>query len=290
MKELNYQHKGRLPLWSARLKSAVILSIVLFGHLCGLAQTGNVTGTVTGSDSRPLAGVSINVKGTSRGTSTNSSGKFSIAAASTDSITLSSVGFQEQTIAVGNQPDISVRMTAVNRELEQVVVTGYGTARKRDITGAVATVSGAELAKQPVLTATQAVQGKVAGVQVISSGDPNSLPVIRIRGTGTMLAGANPLYVVDGVINDDIRNINSSDIVSMEILKDASATAIYGMRAANGVILITTKRGRPGKMVVSYDATVGIKEASNLVNMAGANQYARSSALRIPVWRKTRST
>ncbi len=274
MKELNYQHKGRLTLWSARLKSAVLLSIVLLGHLFGMAQTGNVTGTVTGSDSRPLAGVSINVKSTSRGTSTNSSGKFSIAAASTDSLTFSSVGFQEQTIAVGNQTDISVRLTAVNRELEQVVVTGYGTARKRDITGAVATVSGAELAKQPVLTATQAVQGKVAGVQVISSGDPNALPVIRIRGTGTMLAGANPLYVVDGVINDDIRNINSSDIVSMEILKDASATAIYGMRAANGVILITTKRGRPGKMVVSYDATVGIKEASNLVNMAGANQYA----------------
>ncbi len=274
MKELNYQHKGWLALWSARLKGAAIFSILMLGQLCVNAQTGTVTGTVNGSDGRPLAGVSVNVKGTSRGTSTNSSGKFSIAAASTDSLVLSSVGFQQQTIAVGNQTDVSVSLTATNRELEQVVVTGYGTARKRDITGAVATVSGAELAKQPVLTATQAVQGKVAGVQVISSGDPNSLPVIRIRGTGTMLAGANPLYVVDGVINDDIRNINSSDIVSMEILKDASATAIYGMRAANGVILITTKRGRPGKMIVSYDGTVGIKEASNLVNMAGANQYA----------------
>ena len=274
MKELNYQHKGWLALWSARLKGAAIFSILMLGQLCVNAQTGTVTGTVNGSDGRPLAGVSVNVKGTSRGTSTNSSGKFSIAAASTDSLVLSSVGFQQQTIAVGNQTDVSVSLTATNRELEQVVVTGYGTARKRDITGAVATVSGAELAKQPVLTATQAVQGKVAGVQVISSGDPNALPVIRIRGTGTMLAGANPLYVVDGVINDDIRNINSSDIVSMEILKDASATAIYGMRAANGVILITTKRGRPGKMIVSYDGTVGIKEASNLVNMAGANQYA----------------
>ena len=274
MKELNYQHKGWLAFWAARLKGAAIFSILMLGQLCMYAQTGTVTGTVNGSDGQPLAGVSINVKGTSRGTSTNSSGKFSIAAASTDSLVLSSVGFQQQTIAVANQTDVSVSLTATNRELEQVVVTGYGTARKRDITGAVASVSGAELAKQPVLTATQAVQGKVAGVQVISSGDPNSLPVIRIRGTGTMLAGANPLYVVDGVINDDIRNINSSDIVSMEILKDASATAIYGMRAANGVILITTKRGRPGKMVVSYDGTVGIKEASNLVNMAGANQYA----------------
>ena len=274
MKELNYQHKGWLAFWGARLKGAAIFSILMLGQLCMYAQTGTVTGTVNGSDGRPLAGVSVNVKGTSRGTSTSSSGKFSIAAASTDSLILSSVGFQQQTIAVANQTDVIVSLTATNRELEQVVVTGYGTARKRDITGAVASVSGAELAKQPVLTATQAVQGKVAGVQVISSGDPNSLPVIRIRGTGTMLAGANPLYVVDGVINDDIRNINSSDIVSMEILKDASATAIYGMRAANGVILITTKRGRPGKMVVSYDGTVGIKEASNLVNMAGANQYA----------------
>ncbi len=219
MKELNYQHKGWLALWSARLKGAAIFSILMLGQLCVNAQTGTVTGTVNGSDGRPLAGVSVNVKGTSRGTSTNSSGKFSIAAASTDSLVLSSVGFQQQTIAVGNQTDVSVSLTATNRELEQVVVTGYGTARKRDITGAVATVSGAELAKQPVLTATQAVQGKVAGVQVISSGDPNALPVIRIRGTGTMLAGANPLYVVDGVINDDIRNINSSDIVSMEILK-----------------------------------------------------------------------
>jgi TonB-linked SusC/RagA family outer membrane protein len=155
-----------------------------------------------------------------------------------------------------------------------VVVVGYGTARKKDVTGSTATVAGSELARQPVLTATQAVQGKVAGVQVISSGDPNALPVIRIRGTGTMLAGANPLYVVDGVINDDIRNINSADIVSMDILKDASATAIYGMRAANGVILITTKRGKPGKLLVNYDGTVGIKEATRLVNMAGANQYA----------------
>jgi len=106
---------------------------------------------------------------------------------------------------------------------DAVVVIGYGTSRKKDLTGSVASVTGAELAKQPVLTATQAVQGKVAGVQVITSGDPNALPIIRIRGTGTMLAGANPVYVVDGVINDDIRNLNSADIVSMELPKEPSA-------------------------------------------------------------------
>jgi TonB-linked SusC/RagA family outer membrane protein len=186
----------------------------------------------------------------------------------------SSVGYQDQEVSVNGRNTIDVTLAAAVQVIDQVVVVGYGTARKKDLTGSVASVSGAELAKQPVLTATQAVQGKVAGVQVISSGDPNALPVIRIRGTGTMLAGANPLYVVDGIINDDIRNINSSDIVSMEILKDASATAIYGMRAANGVILITTKKGKPGKMLINYDMTMGIKEASNLVNMAGANQYA----------------
>ncbi|HVG11343.1 MAG TPA: SusC/RagA family TonB-linked outer membrane protein, partial [Flavisolibacter sp.] len=184
-------------------------------------------------------------------------------------------GYGTQEITVGAQTTITVTMSASSTtNLNEVIVVGYGTQRRREVTGSVASVRGAELAKQPVLTATQAVQGKVAGVQVISSGDPNALPTIRIRGTGTMLGGANPLYVVDGVINDDIRNINSADIVSMDILKDASATAIYGMRAANGVVLITTKKGRTGRMVISYDATMGIKEAARLVNMAGPAQYA----------------
>lgn len=238
------------------------------------AQNATVTGTVTGPDNAPLSGVSVSVKGSSKGTSTNTAGKFSLAAPSDATLVFSSVGFTNQEVGVAGRTDISVTLAASNRELEQVVVVGYGTARKKDLTGSVASIGGSELAKQPVLTATQAVQGKVAGVQVISSGDPNSLPVIRIRGTGTMLAGANPLYVVDGVINDDIRNINSADIVSMDILKDASATAIYGMRAANGVVLITTKRGKSGKMVISVDATAGVKEATKIVNMAGANQYA----------------
>ncbi len=254
------------PLFASVL--VLLFSAVLY------AQSDTVTGTVTGSNGNALSGVSISVKGTSRGTFTNNTGSFSIVASASDTLVLTSIGYTQQRVSVDGRTTIAISLASANKELDQVVVVGYGTSRKRDVTGSVASVSGAELAKQPVLTATQAVQGKVAGVQVIASGDPNALPVIRIRGTGTMLAGANPLYVVDGVINDDIRNINSADIVSLEILKDASATAIYGMRAANGVIIITTKRGKPGKMVVSYDGTVGIKEASNLVNMAGANQYA----------------
>lgn len=238
------------------------------------AQETTVSGTVTGENNTPLSGASVNVKGATRGTSTNASGRFTISAAPNATLVFSSVGYTNQEVAIAGRTDFTVSLAVSSKELEQVIVVGYGTARKKDVTGSVSTVSGSELAKQPVLTATQAVQGKVAGVQVISSGDPNSLPVIRIRGTGTMLAGANPLYVVDGVINDDIRNINSADIVSMDILKDASATAIYGMRAANGVILITTKKGKPGRLIVSLDATAGVKEATKLVNMAGSNQYA----------------
>ena len=240
-----------------------------------LAQADiSVSGKVTDSNGEGVPGVSVRVKGSAAGTSTSADGNYSLNVAEDATLVFSSVGYEPQEVAVSGRANIDVVLVSAVQLIDQVVVVGYGTARRKDLTGSVVSVAGAELAKQPVLTATQAVQGKVAGVQVISSGDPNALPIIRIRGTGTMLGGANPLYVVDGVINDDIRNINSADIVSMDILKDASATAIYGMRAANGVILITTKKGRPGKMLINYDATVGVKEASNLVNMAGAKQYA----------------
>ncbi|HEX7847430.1 MAG TPA: TonB-dependent receptor [Chitinophagaceae bacterium] len=233
-----------------------------------------VSGKVVSETGEPLVGVSVAVKGTTTGTTTDASGNFAITVPDDATLVFTSIGYEAMEIAVAGKSTIDVTMKVSQRIQDAVIVVGYGSARKKDLTGSVVSVSGNELAKQPVLTATQAVQGKVAGVQVITSGDPNALPIIRIRGIGTMLAGANPLYVVDGIINDDIRNINSADIVSMEILKDASATAIYGMRAANGVILITTKKGKPGKLVVNYDGLVGIKEATHLVNMAGANQYA----------------
>ncbi len=233
-----------------------------------------VTGKITNSNGEAVPGVSVRIKGATTGTSSAIDGSYSLNVPDGATLLFSSVGYEDEEVVVGGRTTIDVVLKSETKAIEQVIVVGYGTSRKKDLTGSVASISGAELAKQPVLTATQAVQGKIAGVQVTTSGDPNALPVIRIRGTGTMLGGANPLYVVDGVINDDIRNINSSDILSFDVLKDASATAIYGMRAANGVILITTKKGRPGRMIVNYDATVGIKEATRLVNMAGANQYA----------------
>ncbi len=233
-----------------------------------------VSGKITNTEGVAIPGVTIKVKNSTAGTSSSTDGTYSLSVPEDATLVFSSIGYEEQEVQVNGRTVIDVSLKSSAQLIDQVIVVGYGTSRKKDLTGSVASISGAELAKQPVLTATQAVQGKIAGVQVISSGDPNALPIIRIRGTGTMLGGANPLYVVDGVINDDIRNINSADIVSFDVLKDASATAIYGMRAANGVILITTKKGKPGKMLINYDATVGLKEASNLVNMAGAKQYA----------------
>lgn len=233
-----------------------------------------VTGKITGGSDEPLAGVSIQEKGTNNGTTTNNNGEYSLTVGDNATLLISIIGFEPQEVAVNSRSVVDIKMAPSIKQIDQVVVVGYGTARKRDLTGSVASVKGADIAKQPVQTATQAIQGKVAGVQIITSGAPNALPTVRIRGTGTMLGGAEPLYVVDGVITDDIRNINSADIVTMDILKDASATAIYGMRAANGVLLITTKKGRTGRLMINYDGLVGFREPAKLVNMAGPNQYA----------------
>lgn len=238
------------------------------------AQNIQITGRVTTEAGLPLVNASVTVSGTSTGVTTDTSGLYAVTAPANGTLVFSSIGFATQSIPINNRTTIDVTLINTAQQLEQVVVVGYGTQRRRDVTGSVASVRGEDIARQPVQTATQAIQGRVAGVQVISSGEPNSLPAVRVRGTGSTLAGVNPLYVVDGVLTDDIRNINSADILSLDILKDASATAIYGMRAANGVVLITTKKGRAGRTVISYDGNVGLREATNLVDMAGENQYA----------------
>ena len=257
-----------------KLSTLIIAVLSCFCFSLVNAQNITVRGTVTDEKGETLPAVSVLVKGGTTGTQTDVSGNFVISAPPNGTLVFTYIGFQTQEIPINNQTSLKVQLQSTSQQLEQVVVVGYGVQRKSDVTGSVAKVEGGELAKQQVLTPTQAVQGKVAGVQVISSGDPNANPTVRIRGVGTMLGGANPLYVVDGVITDDIRNINNADIVSMDILKDASATAIYGMRAANGVILITTKKGQAGKMVIAYDGNFGVREVSHLVDMAGAQQYA----------------
>ncbi|HVB02188.1 MAG TPA: TonB-dependent receptor [Chitinophagaceae bacterium] len=270
------------------LTAKLILGLFLAGSfpLKGRAEknriTGNtiqvppvhqVTGHVQDTSGVILVGVTVSVKGTTQATSTDANGNYMIPVSDTDILVFSFIGYREVEAPVKGQTVINITLQSSSQSLSEIVVVGYGTQQKKYITGATATISGAQLSKPPLLTATQAIQGQVAGVQVIGSDQPGVAPTIRIRGTGTMLAGANPLYVVDGVITSDITNINTADIASMSILKDASSEAIYGVRAANGVIIITTKQGKKGKMQISYNAYVGVHMPANLVKMANAQQY-----------------
>ena len=231
-----------------------------------------VTGKITGENGEPLYGVSITLKGTTRGTATDSSGNFTLTVPSDGTLLITYIGYVTQEIKVNNQAQLTIQLKPAGNQLNEVVVVGYGTQKKIDVTGSVAHVNGDVLAKQPVLTATQALQGKVAGVQITSSGQPGSMPQVIIRGSGSILGGANPLYVVDGIWTDDITNINSADILSVDVLKDASSASIYGVRGSNGVILITTRQGA-GKMKVSYSGTVGMQQAAYIVPMANSAEY-----------------
>ncbi len=238
------------------------------------SQAVDISGKITNENNEPLSGVSITVKGKTVGTTTNADGNFTISATPGDVIVFSYIGYAPQQIVVGTETSINIKLLQSSSTMDQVVVVGYGTQRRIDVTGATASVKGSALVKQQVLTPTAGLQGQATGVQVISSGQPGTQPSIRIRGTGSILGGAEPLYVVDGVITNDVTNINSSDIVNVDILKDASSTAIYGSRGANGVIIITTKQGTSGAMKISYFGNVGIQSAAHLVPMANAQQYS----------------
>lgn len=257
------------------MKKKSYLFLLIWLAICGMAQAQNqrVTGKVSAkSDKQGLPGANVIIKGTTTGTSTDVDGQYSLEVTPGAVLQFSMIGMTPQEVPVGTQSVVNVELADDAQALEEVVVVGYGTQRRRDLTGAVAQVKGEEIVKYPVQTPTQALQSKLAGVQVISSGRPNEQPQIRVRGVGSALAGVSPLYVVDGVLTDDIRNISNNDILSIEVLKDASA-AIYGVRAANGVIIVTTKRGKKGPVQVSYDANISIREPTNLVNMASREQY-----------------
>jgi TonB-linked SusC/RagA family outer membrane protein len=236
-----------------------------------------IKGVVKASDNgESLPGVNVIVKGTNHGTITDFDGKFTLELKPEEKIIVFSfIGYEDLDVEIGSQTVINVTLKAKSTAIDELVVIGYGSQKKSDITGATIQIKGNELSKQPVLTVTQAMQGKVSGVQIISSGSPGSSPQMRIRGTGTMLGGTHVLYVVDGVLTDDITNVNSADIVDMNILKDASSSAIYGSRGANGVIILTTKKGSStsGVLNINYSTNFGIRQASNLVKMANAAEY-----------------
>ena len=258
-----------LPLLMFSLSLLFNASIQVYG------QGNVVTGRVTSTAGDPLPGVSILVKGANKGTSTDNNGNFSLNVSSPNAtLVISSMGYALQEISLGGRPTIAVILAEATKALDQVVVVGYGSQRKIDVTGAVTQIKGEEISKQASINPISALQGKVAGVQITNSGAPGASPQIRIRGLGTVYGNPNPLYVVDGVWFDDISFLNSADIENVSILKDASSEAIYGIRAANGVVLISTKKGRNGQAVVNYNGYVGFQRVTDQVQMANAPEYA----------------
>ncbi|MBD1421426.1 SusC/RagA family TonB-linked outer membrane protein [Sphingobacterium chuzhouense] len=240
----------------------------------GYAQVKTVIGTVKDSQSLiALPGVTIS-KPDGTGSQTDAAGRFSIEASPTDSLTFRFIGYTPQTVTVGDQEALDIFLISEDQALEEVVVIGYGTQRKADLTGSIGSVKAEEITKQPAMSAMQSVQGKVAGLNIVASEAPGAAPNVIIRGLGTALGGRNPLYIVDGMPVADINNINPADIESMDVLKDASSASIYGLRAANGVVIITTKKGKAGFFNINYESYAGMKSILNQVKMANGNQYA----------------
>jgi TonB-linked SusC/RagA family outer membrane protein len=237
-----------------------------------------VKGLVTSSDDgMPLIGVNVLVKGSAIGTITEVDGTYTVQLGSTrDTLVFSYTGFSAQEVPVNGQSVINLVMQPESKLLNEVVVIGYGTIKKSDLTGSVAKVSSEELIKVPTTNAVQALQGKVAGLQILStSGDPGADPVVRLRGI-TTLNNNNPIAVIDGVITDigAISLLNANDIQSIEVLKDASASAIYGSRGAAGVIIVTTKRGESGKNQVSFSVERGIESVADRIDVMNGREFA----------------
>ena len=232
-----------------------------------------VSGSVKTASGEGLPGVNVIVKGTSVGTVTDINGTFSLEVPEDKNVLVfSSVGFLTQEVEIGVQSNIEVVMQDDIGQLKEIVVVGYGTQERAKVTGAIASISSADIDNLPVISADQALQGKAAGVNVINTGSPGENPLVRIRGIGTV-NNNNPLYVIDGVPSGGLNSINPNDIESMEVLKDASTAAIYGSRASNGVILITTKKGKSGKAKVTLDSYVGTQKAWKKLDLLNRDQY-----------------
>lgn len=253
-----------------RTFSALVCLLLMTTSL--FAQEKTVTGTVTDSTNEPLIGASVVIQGTSNGTITDIDGKYSITASPDNVLEFSYVGMVKQDVKVGSQHVINVQLKEDSQMLAETVVIGYGSAKKRDLTGSITNIKGAEIANKPSTNPLSSLQGKVAGVQIINSGQAGSDPEIRVRGTNS-INGYKPLYIVDGLFNDNINFLNPEDIESMEVLKDPSSLAIFGVRGANGVIIITTKKAKEGQTLVNINTSFGWKHVVDRIKMVNASQF-----------------
>ena len=271
-------------------KFALVFTLLLIAQLA-VAQERTITGNVTdGSDGLPLPGASILVKGTTTGVQSDFDGNYSIQASSGQTLVVSYIGYVARELAVGNQSTINVALAADAQALDEVIVVAYGTSKKSDFTGSAVQINAESIVDRPISNVVQALQGAAAGVNVASSnGQPGSTPAVQIRGNGSFSSSSEPLYVVDGVqFGGDLSSLNSNDIESLTVLKDAASTSLYGSRAANGVVLITTKKGRAGKSTATLNYSQGLTGRSvREYERVNAEQYypiiweARRNALSI---------
>lgn len=286
--EHNYESRGIFPLGQfLGKKNWIFVAVLLLSF--GLAHalpTGlspvssesvvqqTVSGTVADENNIPLPGVTVLVKGTKNGTVSDIDGNFSMEASNDDILVFSYIGFETKEVPVNDQSTFNIVMAEDVESLEEVVVIGYGTVKKKDLTGSVSSLSDDNFNKGAQVSVNQLIQGRAAGVQVTqASAQPGGAFSVRIRGATSISAGNEPLFVIDGLPSAPLNAINPGDIESIEILKDASATAIYGSRGANGVVLITTKQGKAGKIKVDYESYAGFQQVENRLDQLSAQEY-----------------
>src|SRR5690606_35141526 len=260
---------GRLPkkIWS------LMFSLVFLGINIYAQETKTVSGTVTSAaDNSPVPGVNVIVKGTSQGTVTDFDGNYSMVVSSADVLVFSYVGFTAQEIPVGGNSVVNVALVEDTQALDEVVVVGYGTQRKSDLTGSVAVVDTEEAKKLITHDVAKMLQGQAPGVTVQSSGEPGGFVNIKIRGI-TSFNNNNPLFVIDGVLVDSPYDFATGEIESIQVLKDASAAAIYGQRGANGVVIITTQQGKSGQMKISYRGLTGFQQVGKTIPLTNRIGY-----------------
>ena len=269
-----------------------LLAFLLLGFFAitnAMAQNKTITGRVVGADDGlPLPGVSVRVKGGAVGTSTNVDGNFSLSVPSDSKVlTFTYIGYLTQTVTIGSSGSVNVRLISDSQQIAEVVVTGYGVAQKRDLGSASVRVTGKQIENLPIQSFDRALQGRAAGVQVTSqSGQPGGAINVRVRGVGSINAGNDPLYIVDGIqlktgsisgqaSTNTLASINPNDIENIEVLKDAASASIYGAAAANGVVLITTKKGKIGATVTNFSAQQGVMQNIARYDVSNAQQYAQ---------------
>ncbi|TDO19720.1 SusC/RagA family TonB-linked outer membrane protein [Pedobacter duraquae] len=256
-------------------KFSVLTFLCLLFFNSTFAQNITVQGTVTdAADKSAMPSVSVLIKGATTGTQTDANGKYSISVPANSILVFSYVGYTRREIPVSNQTTINVSMSSASQDLQQVVVVGYGTQKRRDVTGAISSVKGDDIARMPATNPVSSLQGKVAGLTVVNSGTPGASPTVRIRGINSTNS-ANPLYVVDGILSDNIDFLNPGDIESIDLLRDPSSIAIYGLRGANGVIAVTTKRAARGKTSINFQTMFGIQHVTNKIDVTDATGFKK---------------